>query len=218
MLGGAAIIAAGMVRFLLVLPWHVRRCSASPTRSIIRRIIPMLAHHVAPERIGQAFSSFTPSPGCSARRWRRRSLLILHAYVGWRGAFVAAGILGIHRRRDPDACSATRPGHHAAKPKTRCEAGRLEPAAVAPILLNLRRLYVVCCLHGRLEHLSGPALNVLHHMPLPLGNLALTTLLFSLRRRRAPWWRGAQLHTRHVVIAAASLSVVAVAVGACGHR
>src|SRR6266702_4060184 len=53
----------------------------------------VLSQHVAPERLGQAFSIHTFA-GLLGSAVAPAILLLLQGTVGWRGAFVAAGLLG----------------------------------------------------------------------------------------------------------------------------
>lgn len=212
-LGGAAVIAAGLIdSYWFFLGMFALLGLANTVYHPAD--YSMLAHHVAPERIGQAFSVHTFA-GLLGTAVAPPVLLILHAYVGWRGAFVAAGILGfigaaiLMLQRDP-------PGHHAAKPKADAKPAGWSLLLSAPILLNLLAytLFAVCM--GGLNTYLVPALNVLHQIPLPTGNLALTALLFASAGGVLLGGVVLGYTHSHVVVAAASLSVVAVAVALVG--
>jgi MFS family permease len=53
----------------------------------------LLSHHVAKERVGASFSFHTFS-GLLGNSIAPATVLLLQAFVGWRGAFIASGILG----------------------------------------------------------------------------------------------------------------------------
>lgn len=213
MLGGAAVIAAGLVdSYWFFLGMFALLGLANTVYHPAD--YSMLAHHVAPERIGQAFSVHTFS-GLLGTAVAPPALLILHAYVGWRGAFVAAGIIGfvaaaiLSLQRDP-------PGHHASKPKSEAKPVGWNVLLSTPILLNLvaYTLFAVCM--GGLNTYLIAALNVLHNMSIDTGNLALTTLLFCSAGGVLLGGLLLSYTHHHVAIAAGSLLVVAIAVGLVG--
>ena len=137
----------------------------------------MLSHHVAGERIGQAFSLHTFS-GMLGSAVAPASLLIMQSLWGWRGAFIGASLLGFGL-----AAIMALPSNGAPpiRPNKHPEAKSAEPGwrllRSAPILSNLAFFVLMALISGGLQNYSVVALGALHGTPAVTANAALSVYL-----------------------------------------
>jgi len=151
----------------------------------------LLSHHGSAARLGQIFSFHTFS-GILGGAVAPATLLAMHSYFGWRGAFVGAAILGLvvliyliaqwpaladhtaGKRRPGPAAQADGGGGAAAKHEA---SWRL--LLSAPMLLSLC-FFILLSLMGGLSNFLIVALAALYGTPGALANVTLTgALLFS---------------------------------------
>jgi len=142
----------------------------------------LLSERVAPQRITQVFSYHTCS-GMIGSAIAPVTLLFMESYVGWRGAFVCASVLGVIAALFL-ALQAEPPAHrHVQVSKPRSDDGEKAPAdgmkllLSPPILLNLVFFVVLSMVGGGLNQYLVVGLQALHGTPPALGNTALTGLL-----------------------------------------
>lgn len=140
----------------------------------------LLAHHVPPERIGQAFSIHTFS-GILGGAAAPAGLLYMTTLWGWRGAFIGAAVLGfvvagvLMLLREPPA-----PSHAAHRSKTEKDA----PTAAGwrlllsgPILGNFVFFMLISTTNSGLQNYSVVALGALNGTDPAVANTALTGYL-----------------------------------------
>jgi FSR family fosmidomycin resistance protein-like MFS transporter len=148
----------------------------------------LLSRHVGAARAGRAFSLHTVA-GMLGNAAAPPSLLFLQSLVGWRGAFMAAAVLGLFAAvvmavagEPPESGSASakskaRDGIEA--DRSRADGGEVGwRLLVSPaILLNLAFFIMLSMSSGALYNFLVPALGALHGTPVAIGNAALTGLL-----------------------------------------
>ncbi len=173
----------------------------------------ILSRHVSPQRMGQAFS-FHTFAGMLGSAVAPPALLVLQAIVGWRGAFMAAALLGVLAaavmvlQRDalggPIAWERTRPAEEAANG----EGWKL--LFSPPLLRNLAFFVMLAIAAGGMQNYSVVALGALYGTPLSIANTALAAYLLLLGGLLASRTQ------RHEVVAVAGLIVVALTTLAVG--
>jgi MFS family permease len=148
----------------------------------------LLSRHVPAARAGRAFS-FHTFAGMLGNAAAPPSLLFLQSMVGWRGAFIAAAMLGLFAALVMAvAGELPESGPAPAKPKVRegieADASPTDGTQVGwrllvtpAILLNLAFFIMLSMSSGALYNFLVPALGALHGTPVAIGNAALTGLL-----------------------------------------
>lgn len=140
----------------------------------------LLSAHARGERMAQVFSLHTFS-GMLGGALAPPTMLFAAAYYGWRGAFVAAGILGaisaliLIVQREPPLQSPKEPHTHASTASLSGWRLLLSP----PIMINLVFFMLMSMQGGGLTNFLVVALGDLHQTPVILANTALTTMLFT---------------------------------------
>jgi FSR family fosmidomycin resistance protein-like MFS transporter len=179
LLGGGAFVLAGVVHsfWFLVAMFAISGLGNTVYHPADYSI---LAHHVSPARIGPAFSIHT-SAGMLGSAAAPISLLMLESVVGWRGAFVAAGALGLivaavlvvqrDFLADPLRAAESAPAPTA----PRESAWRL--LLSAPILCNLLFFVMLALISAGLQSYSAVALQALFGTPIAIGNSAMSSYL-----------------------------------------
>jgi FSR family fosmidomycin resistance protein-like MFS transporter len=147
----------------------------------------LLSRHVPAARAGRVFSLHTFA-GMLGNAAAPPSLLFLYGMVGWRGAFLAAAVLGLIAALVM-AVAGEPPELEASPVKTTARGGKQAdaPAGTAPmgwrlllapaILLNLAFFIMLAMSSGALYNFLVPALGALYGTPVTVGNAALTGLL-----------------------------------------
>jgi FSR family fosmidomycin resistance protein-like MFS transporter len=170
----------------------------------------ILSQRIAPARASHAFSIHTFS-GILGTAVAPASLLLLYNYVGWRGAFIASGILGLavvvllvlYGQSGPSQAHA-----RAASPPNQTS-GRdvlLSPA----ILRNLAFFALIALANVGLGNYSVVALTAAHGTTAAVGNTALTVFLFlSAFGVLAGGWLATRV-TNHIAVAAIGQGVTGV--------
>jgi MFS family permease len=175
----------------------------------------MLSHHVAPERMAQAYSVHTFA-GMLGGAVAPGVTLFVAAYAGWRGAFMAAGLIGalsavvLIIQRDPPA----RAGGHGHEKSKQPPGWRL--LISAPILLNLLFFMLLSMIGGGLNNYLVVALNEAHGTSLDLATTALSVLLFTTAGGVLLGGLILTRTTRHVAVSNVSLALTGVAAVALG--
>jgi MFS transporter, FSR family, fosmidomycin resistance protein len=170
----------------------------------------ILAHHVSPSRIGPAFSIHTAG-GMLGSAAAPVSLLVLQGLVGWRGAFIASGALGLVvaavlvLQRDALADPVQTKHAQAAAP---AGGTAVDLLLSVPILKNLL-FFVMLAIASSVQTYAPVALDALFATPLAVGNSALSaSLLLSAIGVLAGGWLTTRTN-RHAVVAAVGLLVMA---------
>jgi FSR family fosmidomycin resistance protein-like MFS transporter len=142
----------------------------------------ILSHHVAPQRMGQAYSihSFAGMLGSAVAP---PALLVLQDMVGWRGAFMAAALLGILA-----AVVMTLQRDALAGPIARARARAPEETSGAgwkllfspPLLRNLAFFVMLAISAGGIQNYSVVALGALYGTPLSIADTALGGYLLMI--------------------------------------
>jgi MFS transporter, FSR family, fosmidomycin resistance protein len=137
----------------------------------------LLSDHVAAERIGRAFSIHTFS-GLLGSAVAPATMLYLQSIVGWRGAFYAAGLLGL---AVAGLLVFQRENGVRHRPAAKTRPATAQPASAqwqlllsAPILRNLAFFTLLAFISGGMQNYSVVALAALYGTPLTVGNAALT--------------------------------------------
>jgi MFS transporter, FSR family, fosmidomycin resistance protein len=174
----------------------------------------LLSQGVSPERMGHAFSIHTFA-GMLGGAAAPASLLLLHAFAGWRGAFLGAAALGfviaavLALSRDLDArrAPAARAAAAAAATDTRNTGWRL--LLSWPILQSLLFFVLLAIANAGLQNYSVVALGALFDTPLTVANTALSAylLLTAIGVLSGGWLSG--LTKRHALVAAIGLCAAA---------
>jgi len=135
----------------------------------------LLSHHIAKERVCSAFSFHTFS-GMLGNSVAPATVLMLTALVGWRGAFIAAGLMGLGvvavllwQREDYTDSPHLRAREANAKPGT--DWGLLMSA---PILRSLIFFAALAAINVGVQNYSVVALNAANNTTPEVGNTALT--------------------------------------------
>lgn len=139
----------------------------------------VLSSQVSPDRVGQAFAIHTFT-GLFGSAVAPASLLFLYSLFGWRGAFVAAGALGlimagvlVRQRNEPLATIA----QHAPRAESDESAPTWQVLFAPVILLNFAFFTLLAFANIGMQNYSVVALAALHGTPLALGNAALSAHL-----------------------------------------
>jgi len=172
----------------------------------------ILSHHVLPERIGQAYSIHTFA-GMLGTAVAPASLLVLQSTVGWRGAFLAAALLGMAAAvvmlLQRDALSVpVLPAKQEAK-----ETGSSDGFSLLfslPLLRNLAFFVMLAITAGGLQNYSVVALGALYGTPLSIANGALSLYLLMITVGVLLGGFIASRTRRHALVAIGGLVVVAV--------
>jgi MFS family permease len=179
----------------------------------------ILSQNISPERMSHAFSVHTFA-GMLGGAAAPVSLLLTQSYAGWRGAFIAAALLGFATA----AVLAVYPrDNHAGRPRPpRPPAG----AAIAasgwrlllslPILQNLLFFVLLALTGGGLQNYSVVALGALYGTPADVANTALSAFLLLSALGVLVGGVLASRVPRHALIAALGLcgsALVAVLIG-----
>jgi MFS transporter, FSR family, fosmidomycin resistance protein len=184
-----------------------------------------LLSHGSPARVGQIFS-FHTFAGIMGGAVAPATLLAMHSFFGWRGAFIGAAILGLLVLAFLIAQWPALADHRAAKkrPAPAADAdGGPAPARdhgwrlllSAPILLSLC-FFILLSLMGGLSNFLVVALAALYGTPGTLANVSLTgALLFSALGVLAGGMLAART-TRHATVAALGLALAGVVTALVG--
>jgi FSR family fosmidomycin resistance protein-like MFS transporter len=134
----------------------------------------LLSHHVAKERVGSAFSFHTFS-GLLGNSVAPATVLLLQVVVGWRGAFIAAGILGLAVA----ALLVIQRDDYADSPHIRAAGDRKAGAdwsllMSGPIMRSFVFFAVLAAINVGIQNYTVVALNAAYGTPPELGNTALT--------------------------------------------
>jgi FSR family fosmidomycin resistance protein-like MFS transporter len=168
----------------------------------------MLSRHVSAERVSQAYSIHTFA-GLAGGAAAPASLLLLHSYFGWRGAFMGAAIFGslvavvLLLQRDEA------PERPAAKPRDGAPAVDTSWRLLlsAPILFNFVFFMLLSMTNFGLMNFSVVALGALHGTSAVTANTALSSnLVLGAIGVLAGGWLAARTD-RHALIAAFSMLV-----------
>lgn len=137
----------------------------------------MLSQHVPAKHIGQAFSVHTFA-GLLGSAVAPVTLLLMQDVWGWRGAFIAAGILGLVTAALLAAIGSGPAEPAAAYPPAAAENGSAWGLLLSPpILLNLVFFMLIAITNSGVLNYSVVALGVLHGTPVTTANTALTAYL-----------------------------------------
>jgi MFS family permease len=141
----------------------------------------LLSEGVPPQRMTQVFSYHNCS-GMIGSAIAPVTLLFMQSFVGWRGAFLGATVLGVVAALIL-ALQGDLPVVRAHKPKPRSDeaaqtqADGLKLLLSPPILLNLVLFLMLSMVGGGLNQFLVVSLEALHGTPPVVGNTALTGLL-----------------------------------------
>ncbi|HET7679091.1 MAG TPA: MFS transporter [Xanthobacteraceae bacterium] len=173
----------------------------------------LLSQGVSPERMGHAFSIHTFA-GMLGGAAAPASLLLLHAFAGWRGAFlgaaafgfVIAAVLALSRGLDARRPLAAKAAAAAAT-DPRDTGWRL--LLSWPILQSLLFFILLAIANAGLQNYSVVALGALFDTPLTVANTALSAylLLTAIGVLSGGWVSG--LTRRHALVAALGLCAAA---------
>lgn len=219
-LGGSAFMLAGMVDsfWFLVAMFAIGGLGNTVYHPADYAI---LSNHVSPRRIGPAFSIHTAA-GMLGWAAAPVSVLMLQAIVGWRGAFIAAGALGIVvavlllLQRDVLSTPA------AAVPPSR---EREDEGAVGtglglllsfPILQNLLFFVMLAIASGGMQTYMPVALGALFGTPLSVSNLALSAFLLMSTIGVLAGGYVTTRTDRHALVATVGLVVISVTAALVG--
>ncbi|MGC1466195.1 MAG: MFS transporter [Pseudolabrys sp.] len=178
----------------------------------------LLSHHVAPNRISQAFSIHTFA-GMLGSAVAPGTLLLMQSQWGWRGAFLGAAALGFaaaillafHRENEIDR----------AQTKSR-QAGTEKPAGwqlllSAPIMLNLVFFLLFSVSVSGVYNYSVVALNALYATPVTIANAALSAFLLLSSLGVLVGGFIAARTSRHSVVAVLGVIILVAAVMLVGN-
>jgi MFS family permease len=135
----------------------------------------LLSHHVAKERVGSAFSFHTFS-GILGGAVAPAIVLVLQSLVGWRGAFVVSGLLGLMSV----AVLLILRGDFVNGPHMHKAAAPKKPGAdwsllfSGPILRSFVFFALLAAANVGVQNYSVVALHAAYNTPVELGNTALT--------------------------------------------
>jgi FSR family fosmidomycin resistance protein-like MFS transporter len=173
----------------------------------------LLSQGVSPERMGHAFSIHTFA-GMLGGAAAPASLLLIHSFAGWRGAFLGAAALGIviaivlalSRTLDLRKPKAARAAE--AAQGTTGDGWKL--LLSLPILQSLAFFVLLAIANAGLQNYSVVALGVLFETPLNLANTALSGYLLFTAIGVLSGGFVAGLTHRHALVAAIGLCAAAV--------
>jgi MFS transporter, FSR family, fosmidomycin resistance protein len=210
-LGAAAIAVAAMVDsfWVLVVMFGV----AGLANTVYHPAdYTLLSQGVSPERMGHAFSIHTFA-GMLGGAAAPATLLLLHAFAGWRGAFLGAAAFGfviaavLALSRDLDARRT--PAARAAAAATDAGNSGWRLLLSWPILQSLLFFILLAIANAGLQNYSVVALGALFDTPLTVANTALSAylLLTAIGVLSGGWLSG--LTKRHALVAAIGLCAAA---------
>jgi MFS transporter, FSR family, fosmidomycin resistance protein len=172
----------------------------------------LLSHRISPERISQAYSvhSFSGMLGSAATPV---TVLLMHNYFGWRGAFFGAAILGtavaalLFLQRDGN------PAPKMNKPKPEMAAQTSWQLLLSrPILMSAVFFMLIAAANGGLQNYSVVALGALYGTSPIAANTALSAnLVFSATGVLLGGWIASRT-IRHGLVASISIAVSALTV------
>jgi MFS transporter, FSR family, fosmidomycin resistance protein len=141
----------------------------------------LLSERTAPQRMTQVFSYHTCS-GMVGTAIAPATLLFMQSFVGWRGAFLGASVLGVVAALALATLGELPPLRpHVAKSRseatTNGQADGWKLLLSPPILLNLAFFVLIAMVGGGLNQFLVVALGALYDTPMVLANTALTGLL-----------------------------------------
>lgn len=170
----------------------------------------LLSQHIPGQRIGQAFSVHTFS-GIFGSAVAPPTLLMMHAAWGWRGAFIAAGLVGI---AIAGLVALMPEGRQSGSPRR----GDDKPAdwrllLSAPILRNLVFFVLLATFTAGIYNYSVVALTALHGTPMATANAGLTGFLLASSAGVLAGGLLVGRTARHALVAALGLAATAVFVG-----
>jgi MFS family permease len=174
----------------------------------------ILSQRIAPARMSQAFSIHTFA-GILGTAVAPATLLLLHGSVGWRGAYIASGLLGLLI-----AAILSLFGPHGRAPAAKAPSGGktagrdllMSPA----ILRNLAFFALISLVNVALANYSVVALTAAHGTSPVIGNTALTIyLLLSAFGVLAGGWLATRV-SNHVAVAALGQVVTGVSAALIG--
>jgi MFS family permease len=204
-LGGVAFVAAGLTGsfWLFVGMFAV----AGLANTVFHPAdYALLSQHIPAQRIGQAFSVHTFA-GMLGSAVAPPVLLALHQVIGWRGAFVVSGLVGVLVAAWVMLVPDTKHARPAAKASERGTDWRL--LLSVPVLLNLVFFAFLSLTTAGIYNYTVVALDALYGTPLTAANAALTgyLLLSALGVLAGGWLVGRT--DRHALVAAAGLVITA---------
>jgi len=137
----------------------------------------LLSHHVANKHIGSAYSVHTFA-GMLGSAVAPASLLMMQSLWGWRGAFIASGILGVVVAAIVLAVRehAVEP-HQVPAPRAGADKANWRLLTSAPILLNLFFFMLLAMMSAAIYNYSVVALGALYKTPVSTANVALSCFL-----------------------------------------
>jgi MFS family permease len=179
----------------------------------------LLSQHVPAKHIGQAFSVHTFA-GMLGSASAPAGLLILQGLVGWRGAFIGAGLLGLAVAAIILAVPESAPP--ATGRKTEAKADGTAPVGwklllSAPIMLNLMFFVLIALMSGGMFNYSVVALGALYATPVATANAALTALLLLSAFGVLAGGFLVTRTARHGLVASLGLIGMAVSAALIGH-
>ncbi len=173
LIGGGAFVAAGAIHSFWVMV--VMFAIAGLGNTVYHPAdYALLSQHVPSRSMGHAFSmhGFAGMLGSAVAP---ATVLMMQSVWGWRGAFIAAGLLGFAAAalmlsfRDSDNAAA-----HGAPRETTPDGGSWRLLMSPPILLNLVFFMLLAIMAGGITNYSVVALAALYDTPLVTANGALT--------------------------------------------
>jgi len=215
-LGGAAFTVVGMIPsfWLLVAMFAVAGLANTVYHPADYAI---LSQSISPKRASQAFSVHTFA-GMLGGAAAPVSLLAIQSYVGWRGAFVAAGLLGFATAAILAAywrgAGTSRP--RPAKPADAAPASGWRLLLSLPILQNLLFFVLLALTNGGLQNYAVVTLRALYGTPTDVANTALSAFLLLSALGVLVGGALASRVPRHALIAALGLcgsALVALLIG-----
>ena len=218
-LGGIAVAVAGLVDsfWVFVAMFAVAGLANTVYHPADYTI---LSHRVSPERMGQAFAVHTFA-GMLGGAAAPASLLLMQAYIGWRGAFLGAAVLGFATAalfafsRDSGSDRLQREKAQASGAAAEGPTGwRL--LLSLPILQNLLFFVLMTLANSGWQFYSVVALGALYGTPLAVANTALSGFLLLTALGVLAGGLIAARVPRHALIAALGLAasgIVALVVG-----
>lgn len=140
----------------------------------------LLSEGVPPQRMTQVFSYHNCS-GMIGSAIAPVTLLFMQSFVGWRGAFLGATVLGVVAAlilavQDIPVVRAHKPKPRSEEAASR-QAEGLKLLLSPPILLNLVLFFMLSMVGGGMNQFLVVSLQALHGTPPVVGNTALTGLL-----------------------------------------
>jgi MFS transporter, FSR family, fosmidomycin resistance protein len=172
----------------------------------------LLSHRISPERISQAYSvhSFSGMLGSAATPV---TVLLMHNYFGWRGAFFGAAIIGaavaavLFLQRDGNPA----PKMNKSKPEMAAQTS-WQLLLSRPILMSVLFFMLIAAANGGLQNYSVVALGALYGTSPIAANTALSAnLVFSATGVLLGGWIAGRT-IRHGLVTGIALTVSALTV------